>query len=36
MFQPVWEGNLEEKEHMNMYGSVCLLFTWNYHNIEHC
>ena len=33
MWQPGWEGNLGENGHMDMYGWVPLLFTWNRHNI---
>ena len=33
MWQPGWEGNLEEDGYMYMYGRVPLLATWNYHNI---
>ena len=33
MWQPEWEGSLGENGHMNLYGRVPLLFTWDYHNI---
>ena len=33
MWQPGWEGNLEENGCMYMYGWVPSLFTWNYHDI---
>ena len=33
MWQPGWQGSLEENGYMYMYGWVPFLFTWNYHNI---
>ena len=33
MWQPGWEGSLEENGYMRMYGWVPLPSTWNYNNI---
>ena len=35
MWQSGWEGSLGENGYMSMYGWNPLLFTWNYHNIDH-
>ena len=35
MWQPGWEGSLEENGYMYMYGWAPLLSTWNYHNIAN-
>ena len=35
MWQPGWEGSLEENGYMYMYGWAPLLSTWNDHNIAN-
>ena len=32
IWQSGWEGDLEENGHMDMYGWVPLMFTWDYQN----
>ena len=35
MWQPGWEGGLEENGYMCMYGWISFQSTWNYHSFVH-